>query len=74
MPLNAGDVKITYQRQTWGLDAMANRVQVYEIGFTVRGQGNYTVTVPIEGFTAAKAEAAIKPIAEQVVNTLDLFK
>lgn len=49
-------------------------MQVYEIGFTVRDQGNYTVTVPIEGFTAAKAEAAIKPIAEQVVNTLDLFK
>lgn len=74
MPLQPGDIKIQYQRQTWGTDAMGQRVQVFEIGFTIRGQGNYTVTVPIEGFTAQKAEQKILPIATQVVETLDLFK
>lgn len=74
MPLVNGDVKLLPPRETWGLDATGQRVQVFELSFTVRGGGPYTVTVPMRDYAPQKGIDAITVKANHVIDTLDAFK
>lgn len=71
--LNPGDVKLTHQRQTYAKDANNQTIPVMEIGYTVRGQGNHTVNVPLVGFTADRAMALILEKAKEIADLMDRF-
>ena len=54
--------------------AMGNgSVPAYEIHFTVRGEGDYAVKVPAEGYTAQAGIQAVTAVAREICETLDAF-
>ena len=73
MPLANNDVHVTAIRRTFVKSQTGDTVPGYEIHFTIRGQGDYTAGIPIQGFDALKAMSAIKAVAEPIVDLLDTF-
>lgn len=70
----AGEIKILPPIQTTLSGDGMRSFQVYKIFFTIRGNGSYSVEVPVEGFTPQIAQAAIEAKANEIIDTLDLFK
>ena len=50
-----------------------DNVPGYELHFTIRGEGDYTTSLPIKDYSLAAAMDAIKAVAEPIVETLDKF-
>lgn len=73
MPLANNDVHVTAIRRTFVKSQTGDTVPGYEIHFTFRGQGDYTCGLPIQGYSAEKAMAAIKAVAEPLAETFDMF-
>jgi hypothetical protein len=71
--LKPGDVKITATKRTL-MSNNGNTVPAYEIHFTIRGEGDYAVKVPAEGYTAQAGIDAVTGVASQIIETLDAFK
>jgi hypothetical protein len=68
------DVKTTAIRRTWVRDSKGENVPGYEIHFTIRGMGDYTASLPIQGFSAVKAMESIAAVASPIVDLLDMTK
>lgn len=74
MALQPGDVKIVPPIQTTLSGDGQRSYQVYRIHFSIRGEGSYSVDVPVNGFSPETAQAAIEAKARVICETLDLFK
>jgi hypothetical protein len=68
------DLKTTAIQRSWVQASDGRNVPGYIIHFQIRGQGDYTAGLPIEGFTAERAMAAIAAVAAPIVELLDLTK
>lgn len=71
--LQTGDIKIDYQKETWGRDAMGVTIPVWEIGFTVRGKIQATVQIARSDYTADRVIQLVTAKAEELCKTLDAF-
>jgi hypothetical protein len=68
----ASDVKLTAQKRS--LMTLGNSsVPAYELHFTIRGEGDYAVKVPAEGYTSQIGIQAILNVAKEIVDTIDAF-
>lgn len=74
MALQPGDIKVNSPIQTTLAGDGQRSYQVYRIFFSIRGEGNYSVDVPVNGFTPDMAQMAIEAKARTICDTLDLFK
>lgn len=72
MPLANADIHVTAIRRTIVRQGTDN-VPGYELHFTIRGQGDYTCSLPIKGYSLDAAMDAIREVAEPIVQTLDTF-
>lgn len=73
MPLANNDVHVTLIRRTYVRDQTGSNVPGYDLHFTIRGQGDFVASLPIQGYSAEKAMQAIAAIATPIVETLDAF-
>lgn len=71
MPVNPGDIKDVIVFPTVGKTAMGQAIPVYSIRFSLRGQGPFSVEVPVDGYTPAIGIAAVRKRAEEICATLD---
>lgn len=67
------DVHVTAIRRSFGKDHRGETVPAFEIHFSIRGQGDFTASVPIATFSAEKGMVAVKAVAEPIVELLDAF-
>jgi hypothetical protein len=68
----AVDVKILVTKRS--LMTMGNgSVPSYEIHFSIRGEGDYAVKVPAEGYTSQIGIQAVLNVAKEIVDTIDAF-
>ena len=73
MPLANNDIHVTAIRRSYAKDSRGETVPGFEIHYSIRQNGDFTVTVPIAGFTVAKAMEAIAAQATQLVELLDTY-
>ena len=66
-----GDIKVTPPILMTQMAANGQLVPGYRINYTIRSLGNYYVMVPVNGFTADKAVAAIQEAAQPIIDLLD---
>lgn len=69
MQLNPGDVKILPPLQPLMAQGEFGPMRVWRIYYSIRGEGNYFVEVPQEGYTAEKAQAAVLAQAREIAGT-----
>jgi hypothetical protein len=74
MALVPGDIKIVPPLQQTLAGDGTRSYKVYRIRFAIRGEGNYSVDIPVDGYTPEKAQKAIEDKARGICETLDLFK
>jgi hypothetical protein len=68
----ASDVKLTALKRS--LMTVGNSsVPAYELHFTIRGEGDFAVKVPSEGYTSQIGIQAAINVAKELVDTIDAF-
>lgn len=73
MAVNATDIALTRIVRSFGRDESGQNVPIYEIHFTIRGDGDFVAAVPISRYTAQNAQTAIYKVADPIIQTLDMF-
>lgn len=74
MALQPSDIKINPPIQETLAGDGVRSIRVYRIYFSLRGEGNYHVDVPMDGYSPELAMQAIEAKARAICETLDLFK
>lgn len=69
--MTCGDIKIVPPIQMTLMASQGETVPAYRINYQIRGLGNYYIMLPVEGFTADKALAALQAAAQPIIDTLD---
>lgn len=71
-----GEIKLLMPpRRTLASDRQTGQpVPVWEFVFSIRGEGQYSATVPIVGFTPELAQKAIEMVAEPMIKVMDMYK
>lgn len=72
--VTATDINLTRIVRGYGKDESGQNVPVYEIHFTIRGQGDFIAALPIARYNAANAQRAIYAVADPIIETMDMFK
>ena len=65
MPHNVTSIS---QKTEFGSDGVAR--PVYELTFTVDDQGPFTLSTPVEGYTAIKGNQLVQEKAAEILKTL----
>lgn len=73
MAYQPGDAKITTIKRTFINEGNGTQ-PAYEIHFTIRGEGDYAVKVPADGYTAQVGLDAITRVAREICETYDSLK
>lgn len=66
------DFKIESITQTSRMDASGNIREVYDIIFSVGNMKGFTVSVPVEGYTAQTGREAVQKRAQEIINTIGM--
>jgi len=70
--LTPGTAKLQFIRKTLGRLG-SEVVPVYELHFSIRGEGDYAAVVPVQGYTKELGIAAVEKEATEIAATFDAF-
>lgn len=73
MPLANNDIHVTAIRRSYAKDNRGETVPAYEIHFSIRGQGDYTASLPIKDFNTQRTMEAIAAVATPIIEILEMF-
>jgi len=63
---------VTDMKQTTQFDKDMVAIQVYEFTFNVGEFGPFTVSIPVEGYTASKGRDLLSTKAQEISSTLGI--